>query len=57
MKEINEEQALIEEVIQFIDLLKVQLVPELEQINYAKDLMACLGSLTLKNVPIVALFA
>lgn len=35
LKEINEEQALIEEVIQFIDSLKVQLVPELEQINYA----------------------
>ena len=35
LKEIKEEQALIEEVIQFIDSLKVQLVPELEQINYA----------------------
>ena len=35
LKAIQEEQALIEEVIWFIASLKVQLVPELEQINYA----------------------
>lgn len=35
LKDIPEEKELIEEVMQFIDSLKVELVPELNQINKA----------------------